>query len=560
MLICVYRKRVVYLICVQVARRRRDMKRNAFFQLIQKDDGMYLKAYPEVDGGEKLSVEDVLNYLDKKNLKDVDSGIVKYFVEDANSGKKDVLVKVLEGKQIPEKEFGLVSIDKKGYLAKIRLYPPSDKGARLSTSELKNLIEQNGVKYGIIEKNIEIALKARLYCMDILVAKAKLPVNGSDAEIVYSFNAEKTLKPTMSEDGSVDFHKLDMIESVKEGQLLATLIPIDYGEPGKDVYGNMIRPKKVRNKRLRHGKNIHLSDDKLQMYSDVSGNVTLVNDMVFVTDTYTIEGDVGPSTGDIDYDGAVEVKGNVITGYTVKATGDITVNGAVEGAMLISEGKIVLKRGMQGMGKGVMEAKGDVISNFIESATVKSGGAIYTDAIMHSNISANGDVIVNGKRGLIAGGSVKTTTKIETKVAGSTMGTQTELEVGFDTTLGERYRNIEKHIDQMTDEKDSIVKNLKILQKRMQTKGKLEPEKMKLIKEGTERIKVIDQTIEEETEAYERIDEEMQRTSDGGKVRVENIAYPGVKIVISNISTFVHTETHRCTFIREGADIRVKSY
>lgn len=560
MLICVYRKRVVYLICVQVARRRRDMKRNAFFQLIQKDDGMYLKAYPEVDGGEKLSVEDVLNYLDKKNLKDVDSGIVKYFVEDANSGKKDVLVKVLEGKQIPEKEFGLVSIDKKGYLAKIRLYPPSDKGARLSTSELKNLIEQNGVKYGIIEKNIEIALKARLYCMDILVAKAKLPVNGSDAEIVYSFNAEKTLKPTMSEDGSVDFHKLDMIESVQEGQLLATLIPIDYGEPGKDVYGNMIRPKKVRNKRLRHGKNIHLSDDKLQMYSDVSGNVTLVNDMVFVTDTYTIEGDVGPSTGDIDYDGAVEVKGNVITGYTVKATGDITVNGAVEGAMLISEGKIVLKRGMQGMGKGVMEAKGDVISNFIESATVKSGGAIYTDAIMHSNISANGDVIVNGKRGLIAGGSVKTTTKIETKVAGSTMGTQTELEVGFDTTLGERYRNIEKHIDQMTDEKDSIVKNLKILQKRMQTKGKLEPEKMKLIKEGTERIKVIDQTIEEETEAYERIDEEMQRTSDGGKVRVENIAYPGVKIVISNISTFVHTETHRCTFIREGADIRVKSY
>ena len=538
----------------------KEEKGYAFFQLIQKDDGMYLKAYPEVDGGEKLSVEDVLNYLDKKNLKDVDSGIVKYFVEDANSGKKDVLVKVLEGKQIPEKEFGLVSIDKKGYLAKIRLYPPSDKGARLSTSELKNLIEQNGVKYGIIEKNIEIALKARLYCMDILVAKAKLPVNGSDAEIVYSFNAEKTLKPTMSEDGSVDFHKLDMIESVKEGQLLATLIPIDYGEPGKDVYGNMIRPKKVRNKRLRHGKNIHLSDDKLQMYSDVSGNVTLVNDMVFVTDTYTIEGDVGPSTGDIDYDGAVEVKGNVITGYTVKATGDITVNGAVEGAMLISEGKIVLKRGMQGMGKGVMEAKGDVISNFIESATVKSGGAIYTDAIMHSNISANGDVIVNGKRGLIAGGSVKTTTKIETKVAGSTMGTQTELEVGFDTTLGERYRNIEKHIDQMTDEKDSIVKNLKILQKRMQTKGKLEPEKMKLIKEGTERIKVIDQTIEEETEAYERIDEEMQRTSDGGKVRVENIAYPGVKIVISNISTFVHTETHRCTFIREGADIRVKSY
>ena len=140
------------------------------------------------------------------------------------------------------------------------------------------------------------------------------------------------------------------------------------------------------------------------------------------------------------------------------------------------------------------------------------------------------------------------------------MGTPTELEVGLDTTLGEKYRSIEKHIDQITDEKDAIVKNLKLLQKRLQTNGKLEPEKMKLLKEGTERIKVIDRMIEEETEEYERIDEEMQRTSDGGKIRVENIAYPGVKIIISNISTFIHTETHRCTFVRDGADIRVKAY
>ena len=351
-----------------------------------------------------------------------------------------------------------------------------------------------------------------------------------------------------------------MIEKVQEGQLLCYFVLIDYGTSGEDVYGNIIRPKKVRNKRLRHGKNIHLSEDGLKMYSDVSGNVTLVEDRVFVSDTYVIEGDVGPSTGDIDYDGAVEVKGNVITGYTVKAAGDITVEGAVEGATLISEGKIVLKRGMQGMGKGVMEAKGDVISNFIESATVKAGGAVYTDAIMHSKIDANSDIIVSGKRGLIAGGSVATTTRIETKIAGSTMGTPTELEVGLDTTLGERYRIIEKHIDQLMDEKESIVKNLALLQKRLKTQGKLPADKMKFVKEGTERIKVIDNTVEEETEEYEKIDEEMRRTSDGGKIRVESIAYPGVKIVISNMTSFIHTETQHCTFVREGADIRIKPY
>lgn len=45
------------------------MRRNAFFQIIQKKDGMYLKSYPEVEGGKKLTMEDILDYIDKKKSK-----------------------------------------------------------------------------------------------------------------------------------------------------------------------------------------------------------------------------------------------------------------------------------------------------------------------------------------------------------------------------------------------------------------------------------------------------------------------------------------------------------
>ena len=123
-----------------------------------------------------------------------------------------------------------------------------------------------------------------------------------------------------------------------------------------------------------------------------------------------------------------------------------------------------------------------------------------------------------------------------------------------------KQKQLAKGIDQLMDEKESIVKNLALLQKRLKTQGKLPADKMKFIKEGTERIKVIDNTVEEETEEYEKIEEEMRRTSDGGKIRVESIAYPGVKIVISNMTSFIHTETQHCTFVREGADIRIKPY
>ena len=41
------------------------MKRNAFFQLVQKQDGVYLKSYPALEGGAPLSVDDILYYLEQ---------------------------------------------------------------------------------------------------------------------------------------------------------------------------------------------------------------------------------------------------------------------------------------------------------------------------------------------------------------------------------------------------------------------------------------------------------------------------------------------------------------
>ena len=47
--------------------------------------------------------------------------------------------------------------------------------------------------------------------------------------------------------------------------------------------------------------------------------------MVMVSDIYRVPANVDPSTGDIEYNGTVEVAGNVATGFKVKAEGDIIV-------------------------------------------------------------------------------------------------------------------------------------------------------------------------------------------------------------------------------------------
>lgn len=533
------------------------MKRNAFFQLVHKSDGIYLKSYPAVDGGLPLRSDDILTYLGKKQYNDIDISLIKKFVDMA-AHETNFLLKIIDGERLPENEYAVITVDPGRYMAKLRLYPPSNEGKRLDLKDLSSLVEQNGVKYGIIKKNLEIALKGRLYCTDILLARAQMPVQGKNAKIEYYFDVNKTSTPKMAEDGSVDFHKLDMIERVKDGQLLAKLTPAEKGIDGIDVAGQPIKPGKVINLQLKHGKHIHLSDDKLEMYSEVSGNVTLVDETVFVTNVYEVPADVGPSTGDIDYDGSVEVKGNVLTGYTVKASGDITVNGAVEGAVLIAGGKIVLKRGIQGMGRGSMQAQGDIISNFIESSKVESGGKIISDAIMHSEVVSQDSVLIHGKRGLIAGGKVRSAIKIETKTAGSSMGTQTELEVGLDPSLIDRYHEIEKEIELLSNEKDKIMQNMQVLQKRLKTKGKLDDDKMKILKQNSVRIKEIDERIEDITQEYENLEVNLEKNSGGGKIIVEDIAYPGVKLTISNIVSYIHTETQHSAFVREGADIRIR--
>ena len=101
------------------------MKRNAFFQLVQKEDGLYLKSYPAVNGGSSLKNDDIRQYLTKKNYQDVDLMIIKTFLDEA-AQKENALVKLLDGAHILENEYAIVSTDKKSNLAKIRLYPPSN--------------------------------------------------------------------------------------------------------------------------------------------------------------------------------------------------------------------------------------------------------------------------------------------------------------------------------------------------------------------------------------------------------------------------------------------------
>lgn len=159
--------------------------------------------------------------------------------------------------------------------------------------------------------------------------------------------------------------------------------------------------------------------------------MSLVEGKVFVSDVYEVE-NVDLSTGNIEFEGSVQVRGNVSSNFEIRAGGNVIISGVVEGACIEAGGNIIIARGMNGMAKGNLRAGGDIVAKFLENATVSAGGYVNTESILHSNVTAATEIQVTGKRGFITGGHVRAGQRIEVKTLGATLGAPTVVEVGVD--------------------------------------------------------------------------------------------------------------------------------
>ncbi|MGN0506755.1 MAG: DUF342 domain-containing protein [Lachnospiraceae bacterium] len=531
--------------------------KNAYVRLKVKTDGLYLEFIPPSEGGMNILQSDVEAYLDKVLGNKYEKLILRSELAGVGSTAKEILL--VKGEVTPVNETVVVQIAQDRLFAKGHFYPPTDGGERLTKEDIIAEMVKSGIKYGVSEKNIGKFLETRDYAQSYVLAEATKQEEGHDAVIKYFFNTDLTQKPRVNEDGSVDFHHLDIISSVCAGDLLAELTPAVNGKPGIDVCGGLLRPVKVKQRILRHGKNIRLSEDGLKAYSEVNGHATLEGDQIFVSDMYEVPANVDTSTGDITYEGNVLVHGNVMAGYSIQARGDIVVEGVVEGATLIAGGQIVLKRGIQGMDRGLLKAEGNVISRFIESATVEAGGYVTADAIMHSNVTAKGDITVEGKKGFITGGRIRSGSLVSARTIGSNMGTTTILEVGIDPAVVEEYHALDKELVSNQEEMEKLMLTLTALARRLKMGEKLPPDKLvqfKLSNGEREKLLKRDEEIKERMAVLkETIDSYV-----GGAVRAHGTVYTGCKIIISNAVFYVKQDLSYCRFMKEQGEVKVGSY
>ena len=241
---------------------------NAYFQLLGEDHKTFLRLVPPTEDGQNLESADIIDYLNfNKIMFDLPS------LNAAVSNLESEQVVLLNNDElIPVNEELFIEIDDDRMCARGRFTCASDKGQEITKDEILSDLKFKGVKFGIDEAAIDFYLMSRMYNQEIILASGQPPVQGRNAEIEYFFNTDLQVRPTLKEDGSVDFFNLNIINHVEEGQLLARLTKEVKGTPGKDIMGNPIQPAKVNRKILKYGKNISVNEDGTEIYSQCNGH------------------------------------------------------------------------------------------------------------------------------------------------------------------------------------------------------------------------------------------------------------------------------------------------
>jgi hypothetical protein len=531
--------------------RRHNMKyKNSFFHITSKEDGTFLDVFPPQGDGKNLEEREIAEFLRNKGIEFENQAIRKAL--DMLKGKP-VRIRLNDEATEPFPESAVLKISDDRTLAYMRFYPPVAGGRLMDKKEILGELELYKVKFGISEKVIDLFLANRQYCVNIPVARAQQAVPAKDTLIEYLFDTRPLAKPKMLEDGSVDFHKLDLFTRVSKGQVLARMTKHKDGINGTDVCGNVIYATKPKVKVFKYGRNIEVSEDETELISMIDGDVTLTNGTVFVSDTYNIAADVDPSTGDIDYDGSVFIPGTVRTGFTVKAKGDIQVNGVVEGATLIAGGNIVIKRGVQGMGKGKLVAGGDLCAQFLESANVEVQGDVNAGSILHSDVKAGANVIVSGKKGFIVGGEIVCGSYVEVNSIGNKMETQTAIKVGVKPELIDELKVSVQKGTELNKQIEETSSYLNVFRNKIKKGAKLTPENIKQVKQHTTELEELEKEREENNQHMIDLKSQVDMGKNG-RIKVTGETYAGVTIFIASEVHNVKEPIAHCLYkIVEGS-------
>lgn len=396
--------------------------------------------------------------------------------------------------------------------------PTTIGGTPLTDSELQEHLTKFNIKAWIIPEaaaSLLISAASAQSVSGLLLSRGIPMTPGEDGQIVMAVADDLAkAEPDEGGAGTVDFRNVQSFLNVNEGDLVATITPPGAGKPGRTVTGKIIPPLPGAPFKLEIGQNVRLSADEQSVYATGTGRVCVREKVISVEDVYVIDGNVGFKVGNISFKGYVEVKGDVLDGFFVKATKGIKVHGNIGSCTIESEGDISFS-GMSGQGTGKIVCGGSIAANFIYDTVVECAGDVTAEVeIRSSQIKCLG--VLSVTKGGLTGGEYFALAGIECGNLGSRTSLRTRVVAGV------HYGDLE--------ELNCLFNELKLLIADFSAapKGTIDMKEF-----AKKRADITARTQEARSRTYERCNP---------KINVKKTLYEGVNITLGIISDNISGE------------------
>lgn len=425
------------------------------------------------------------------------------------------------------------------------------------------LLEQQVPEVCILPQALDEVVAAG-QCQHVCVAQARPAEPGRNTRFEPLVDTGFELQLQEDERGRVDLHELHEFVVVEPGAELMRRHPATAGTPGLNVVGEPLKPKPGKDVgfgRDLSGAQVSPQDSNL-LVAAIKGHPVLVPQGMRVDPTLKVN-NVDLSTGNIDFDGSLEVTGDVTSGFVVRASGDIVIRGMVEKAEVHARKNLTVGGGVIGEELGrdehnqlrlraQLRAGGNLSAKFVNLAELVAGGNIQVrEYVMQSHLHSQGSILVGqeGGKGSLIGGRASAAQRLVANILGSDANVYTEVRIGTANPKRRLMEDLKKGV-LLCEHNCQKLESVMAAIEQSDTSG-----------QDSERVAKIRNTLNAQRQRRQRLQGLIQRlvarrhASQNALVDVRRQLHANVNITIDGVShTYTHDMGPRC-LVRRGAEL-----
>ena len=348
-------------------------------------------------------------------------------------------------------------------------------GKEVSFDDIIELLKAAGVLFGIDEAALLAAYQSESSC-PIPIAHGTIQQDGIDSVFEELIPHPADRAPRLDENGLIDYREHGSIDVVTAGTVLMRRHPATPGLEGHTVRGRPLPARPGRDEPFapQLPGTQHPENDPNLLEAAVTGQPVRVDNGVMVEQVLQVA-EVNMATGNIHFDGSVEVKGDVLQGMKVEASGDIVVSGMVDGGILQAGGDIRIAGGV--IANARVRATGAVSARFAQGVQIHAGTVLaLSDMALECDLLSLNKIVIgikNPGHGRLVGGSATAMMLVSVPVLGSANGAVTTVVVGTNAELSARYADLQRRIQLEKANEEALEKLMKQVTAMKDPKGML---------------------------------------------------------------------------------------